>query len=218
MKAVLLSGVLILISMLSGCGQTVADHNKSTVIMDKKLEVATFAGGCFWCVESGFEKLPGVKEVISGYSGGNVENPSYTQVSAGNTGHIEAVQVYYDPKAISYQQLLEALWRQTNPTDNGGQFSDRGEQYRTGIFYHSEQQRVEAEKSRAVLDRSGRFSKPVLTELHSFTKFWPAEDYHQDYYRKNPIRYKFYRYNSGRDQFLEKTWGDELHGTSTEKK
>jgi len=211
MKYLALYGSLALLPVISGCSDLMAEKTPVINPMDKTLEVATFAGGCFWCIESGFEKLDGVKEVVSGYTGGDVEAPTYKQVSSGTSGHIEAVQVYYDPKAISYSQLLDSLWRQTNPTDNGGQFVDRGEQYRTGIFYHSEQQRMEAEKSKAILNNSGKFAKPVLTELHPLKKFWPAEEYHQDYYKKNPIRYKLYRYNSGRDQFLEKTWGDELH-------
>lgn len=218
MKPFHISGLLILVPLLYGLGKSVADEAIPVVEKDNSVEVATFAGGCFWCVESGFEKLPGVKEVVSGYTGGKMDNPNYKQVSAGQTGHVEAVQVYYDPKVISYRQLLDSLWRQTNPTDNGGQFVDRGKQYRTGIFYHDELQRAEAERSREALDKSGRYNKPVLTEIHPFRKFWPAEDYHQDYHKKNPIRYKFYRYNSGRDQFLEKTWGDELHVTITGKK
>lgn len=205
----LLPGAAALSLILAGCSDSVAEKVTQAQSADKTLEVATFAGGCFWCVESDFEKLDGVKEVISGYSGGQIENPSYKQVSSGVTGHIEVVQVYYDPQRISYGQLLDSLWRQTNPTDNGGQFVDRGEQYRTAIFYHNEQQRMEAERSKMALNDSGRFNKPVVTELLPLKKFWPAEEYHQDYYKKNPVRYKFYRYNSGRDQFLERTWGHE---------
>jgi peptide methionine sulfoxide reductase msrA/msrB len=213
MKSVVMFGALMLLPLMSGCSPSVAEDGGQSSNMDKNLEIATFAGGCFWCVEAGFEKLPGVKKVISGYTGGHVDNPTYKQVSAGTTGHLEAVQVHYDPSAISYRTLLDSLWRQTNPTDNGGQFVDRGEQYRTGIFYHNEQQRAEAEQSRAEVNKSGPFDKPVITEIHPFAKFWPAEAYHQDYYKKNSIRYKFYRYNSGRDQFLEKTWGDDLQLT-----
>jgi len=185
--------------------------------MHKNNELATFAGGCFWCVESGFEKLAGVHEVISGYTGGHLKNPSYEQVSSGGTGHVEVVQVYYDPSVISYEALVESFWRQINPTDNGGQFADRGEQYRPVIFYHDETQREIAEKSRAALDASGRFDSPIATEIKPFEQFYPAEDYHQDYHKKNPLRYKFYRHNSGRDEFLEKTWGDDLSKTSYEK-
>ncbi len=173
--------------------------------------VATFAGGCFWCTESDFEKLVGVKEVISGFSGGHVANPAYEAVSMGTTGHVESVQVYYDPKLISYETLLDAFWRMINPTDNDGQFVDRGEQYRSLIFYHSEEQKQKAEQSRQVLTKSGRYTAPVMTEIRKFEAFYPAEDYHQDYYKKNPVRYNYYRFKSGRDQYLEKTWGDDLH-------
>ena len=173
--------------------------------------VATFAGGCFWCTESDFEKLPGVKEVISGFSGGHVANPSYEDVSNGITGHVESVQVYYDPNLISYETLLDAFWRMINPTDNDGQFVDRGEPYRPLIFYHNEEQKQKAEQSRQVLNKSGRYTAPVITEIRKFEAFYPAEDYHQDYYKKNPVRYNYYRFKSGRDQYLEKTWGDDLH-------
>ena len=174
------------------------------------LSVATFAGGCFWCVESDFEKLPGVHEAVSGFSGGHVANPTYDQVSGGSTGHIESVQVYYDPQVISYEQLLEGFWRQVNPTDNGGQFVDRGEQYRTLIFYHDDEQRQLAELSRQRLNDSKRYDKPVITEIRKLENFYSAEDYHQNYYKKSPLKYKYYRYGSGRDQYLEEIWGDDL--------
>lgn len=173
------------------------------------LEKATFAGGCFWCMVHPFEKLDGVKEVISGYTGGRKENPTYEEVSSGTTGHVEAVQVIYDPAKVSYQKLLDVFWRQIDPTDAGGQFVDRGTQYRSVIFSHTPEQKALAEKSRADLQRSGRFNKPIVTDILPAGKFYRAEEYHQDYYKKNPIRYKFYRYNSGRDQFLKKVWGDE---------
>ena len=216
MRYLSLIGALVLLPIVSGCTETMTKNEKLADYANEGFEVATFAGGCFWCVEAGFEKLDGVEEVVSGYTGGDVENPTYGQVSSGVTGHVEAVQVYYDPEVITYGQLVNSLWRQTNPTDNGGQFYDRGKEYRTGIFYHNEQQRVEAEKSKAALNASGRFDKPVLTELHSFTKFWPAEDYHQDYYKKNPIRYKLYRYRSGRDEFIETIWGDDPYSGNEE--
>ncbi len=174
------------------------------------LKVATFAGGCFWCIESGFEKLPGVADAVSGYTGGHVENPGYKQVSAGTTGHTEAVQVFYDPKVISYDDLLEGFWRQFDPTDGSGSFSDRGTQYRPGIFYNNEQEKMLAEQSIKKLAASGRYDKPIAVEVTPLGAYYNAEDYHQDYYKKNPIRYKYYRYNSGRDQYLEKTWGDDL--------
>lgn len=174
-------------------------------------DIATFAGGCFWCVESRFENLKGVSSVISGYSGGTAKNPTYQQVSSGQTNHFEAIEVHYDPSIISYEDLLDALWQEIDPTDNGGQFVDRGAQYRPAIFYHNRSQQTAAEKSRQELMDSGRFDKPVTTEILAFSAFYPAEDYHQDYSSRNPIRYKYYRYHSGRDQFLEKTWGDDLH-------
>ncbi|MBN0986504.1 peptide-methionine (R)-S-oxide reductase MsrB [Amphritea pacifica] len=180
------------------------------------LKVATFAGGCFWCTEAGFEKLPGVVEAISGYAGGQAINPTYKQVSSGTTGHTESVQVYYDPKVITYAGLLQSLWRQMDPTDGDGSFVDRGNQYRPAVFYHNQQQRLIAEKSMQELAASGRYSKPLATELTPLTRFYPAEEYHQDYYKHNPLRYKYYRFRSGRDQYLEKTWGDDLHPDFTQ--
>lgn len=171
------------------------------------LATATFAGGCFWCVQADFEKVKGVVNVLAGYTGGHVENPTYEEVSSGGTGHVEAVEVFYDPKRVSYDQLLDFFWRHINPTDAGGQFVDRGLQYRSIIFYHNEEQRVAAEKSRRELEKSGRFGKPIVTLILPFSKFYKAEEYHQDYYKKNPIRYHYYRFLSGRDQFLAKVWG-----------
>ena len=183
----------------------------------KNLLKATFAGGCFWCVEADFEKVDGVIEVISGYTGGHKEAPSYEEVSAGTTGHVEAVQVIYDPKIVSYEELLRVFWRHVDPTDPGGQFVDRGAQYRTAIFYHDENQRRLAEKSKEDLGKSGRFGKPVVTEITKLTKFYPAEDYHQDYYETHPIRYKYYRWNSGRDAFLKNAWNDETDKDAKQK-
>jgi peptide methionine sulfoxide reductase msrA/msrB len=178
---------------------------------DPELKVATFAGGCFWCVEADFDKVPGVVKTISGYTGGRVENPTYKQVSGGGTGHLEAVEVHYDPARVSYERLLDAFWRMVNPTDAGGQFVDRGEQYSTAIFYHDEAQKREAEQSKAALAASGRYDQPVITPIKPAETFYVAEDYHQDYHSKSSLRYKYYRYRSGRDQYLEKTWGEELH-------
>lgn len=181
--------------------------------MDKnhdKLKTATFAGGCFWCTESDFEKIEGVIDVQSGYTGGDRPNPTYKEVSAGQTDHAEAVQVQYDPDKITYQELLDVFWRHVDPTDPGGQFVDRGSQYRSAIFYNTEEERKLAEQSKKDLERSGRFNKPVVTEIVKITEFYPAEDYHQDYYKKSPYRYKMYRYGSGRDQFIEKTWSRPL--------
>jgi len=177
---------------------------------EMNLQTATFAGGCFWCTESDFEKVPGVVKVISGYTGGTKENPTYAEVSSGKTGHVEAVQVYYDPTKVTYEELLDYFWKHVDPTDAGGQFVDRGSQYRSVIFYHDEEQKRLAEKSREALSKSGRFNKPIVTEIIRFTKFYEAEDYHQDYYKTHALKYKFYRYKSGRDQFLEKVWGKEM--------
>ncbi|MGO9567537.1 MAG: peptide-methionine (R)-S-oxide reductase MsrB [Desulfomonilaceae bacterium] len=170
-----------------------------------KYEKATFAGGCFWCVQPPFEKLKGVIEVISGYTGGSGEDPTYEDYA--QKGHIEAVEITYDPSIISYRQLLDVFWRQIDPTDAGGQFVDRGPQYRSAIFYQNEEQKGLAEKSKEELAKSGRFDKPIVTEIIKATTFYKAEDYHQDYYKKNPIHYKYYRFRSGRDQYLDKIWG-----------
>ncbi len=175
---------------------------------DNELSKATFAGGCFWCMEPPFERIEGVKEVISGYAGGVADNPTYQQVSSGKTKYVEAVQIIYDPKVVSYDKLLDTFWRQIDPTDNGGQFVDRGYQYTTAIFYHDEKQKEKAVKSRDYWDSTGVFSGPIVTRIEKFTTFYPAEDYHQDYYKKNPLRYKFYRSGSGRDKFLDNTWSD----------
>lgn len=183
-------------------------RGKRTAMSEKqdKFQTATFAGGCFWCVEADFEKVDGVVEVISGYTGGHKENPTYAEVSFGGTGHVEAVQVFYDPSKVSYAELLDVFWRHVDPTDPDGQFVDRGAQYRTAIFYHDEEQKRLAEESKQRLEKSGRFDKPIVTEILKLTKFYQAEDYHQDYYKTHSIRYKFYRFNSGRDQFLKKFW------------
>jgi peptide methionine sulfoxide reductase msrA/msrB len=169
---------------------------------------AVFAGGCFWCTESDFEKVDGVIDAISGYTGGHVKNPTYKQVSSGVTGHLESVKVIYDPSKVSYEQLLDYFWRHVDPTDPGGQFVDRGSQYRSAIFYANETEKRLAEKSKQRLAASGPFDKPIATDILPLGEFYPAEDYHQNYYKKNPIRYHYYRYGSGRDQFLKKTWAD----------
>ncbi len=174
-----------------------------------QLEKAIFAGGCFWCMEPPFEKLDGVKEVISGYTGGHKVKPTYKEVSSDTTGHVEAVEVVYDPSKVSYEKLLDVFWRQVDPTDGGGQFVDRGSSYVTGIFYENEQQKRLAEASKEKLERSGRYDKPIVTPVTKAGPFYRAEEYHQDYYKKNPIRYKFYRYNSGRDKYLDRVWSKE---------
>ena len=170
--------------------------------------LATFAGGCFWCMEPPYDKLPGVSATISGYIGGRKVNPTYQEVSAGTTGHTEAVQVIYDPKKVSYEKLLEVFWVNVDPTVKDRQFCDSGSQYRTGIFYHDEAQRKAAEASRAVLEKSKPFKDPIVTPIEMAGVFYPAEDYHQDYYLKNPVRYKFYRGGCGRDARLRELWGD----------
>ena len=172
-----------------------------------ELAVATFAGGCFWCLEPPFDKIKGVLSTTSGYIGGKEENPTYRQVSSGRTGHTEAVRVLYDPKQVSYATLVNTFWHQIDPTTPNRQFVDRGTQYRTGIFYHSAAQKKEALSSKARLDKAGIFGAPIVTEITPAGDFWPAEEYHQDYYLKNPGKYKYYRYNSGRDQYLERIWG-----------
>ncbi len=173
------------------------------------MEKATFAGGCFWCMTPPFEKLDGVKEVISGYTGGHTVNPTYEDVTSETTGHMESVEIIYDPSKISYEKLLDVFWHQINPTDAGGQFVDRGPSYESAIFYHNEDQKRLAEESKKKIAQSGRFDKPIVTKILPAGPFYPAEGYHQDYWKKNPVRYKFYRYNSGRDQYLEKIWGHE---------
>ncbi|MCF8026115.1 MAG: peptide-methionine (S)-S-oxide reductase MsrA [Desulfobacteraceae bacterium] len=172
----------------------------------ENIETATFAGGCFWCMEPPFERLDGVLSVTSGYAGGSEENPTYEDVAAGKTGHVEAVQIEYDPRTISFDKLLAVYWQQIDPTDTGGSFVDRGPQYRSAIFYHNAAQKQQAEKSRRALAASGLFDKPIATQIRPFTTFYKAEAYHQDYHQKKPLRYKFYRYNSGRDRFIENRW------------
>jgi peptide methionine sulfoxide reductase msrA/msrB len=211
---------VMLMFVISGCQRANSTPQKAGDEMakeEKMFPVATFAGGCFWCTESDFEKLPGVVKVLSGYTGGTKENPTYEEVSSGTTGHVEAIQVYYDPSKITYKELLDFFWKHVDPTDSGGQFVDRGLQYRSVIFYRDEEQKRLAEESKEALSRSGRFKKPVVTEILKLTRFYEAEEYHQDYYKKNPLRYKFYRYNSGRDQFLKNIWGKEMETVQPQK-
>src|SRR3972149_1230081 len=204
---------IILISLAVGCQN--ADSNqqggkKSMKDVKAIVRTATFAGGCFWCVESDFEKVPGVVKVISGYTGGTQDNPTYE--TYGNKGYVEAVQVYYDSSKITYEQLLDVFWKHIDPTDPAGQFADRGKQYRSAIFYHDEEQKGLAGKTKEDLKKNGGYKKPGVTEILKFTKFYEAEAYHQDYYKKNPLRYKYYRHGSGRDQFLEKVWKKDAGG------
>ncbi len=170
------------------------------------LSKATFAGGCFWCMEPPFEKLKGVKSVISGYGGGTKANPTYKDVSSGSTKHREVVQVTYDPKLVSFEKLVKVFWQNIDPTDPNGQFVDQGFQYTSAIYYHDEEQKKISESSIKELNKLKIFKKPIVTKLEKFTTFYPAEDYHQDYYKKSKIKYKFYRFNSGRDKFINKYW------------
>jgi peptide methionine sulfoxide reductase msrA/msrB len=192
--------LLILLLLLPTLG--LADENRQS-------QRAIFAGGCFWCMEPPFEKLEGVSAVISGFTGGHLPEPTYEQVTSGGTGHIEAVEIHFDPQLVTYEQLLHIFWRQINPTDDGGQFIDRGDHYRSAIFYLNDEQRLLAEQSRDELAASGVFSKPIVTDILPTGSFYPAEEYHQDYYQKNPLRYRYYRYGSGRDKFLDQVWGKE---------
>jgi len=171
-------------------------------------KVATFAGGCFWCMEPPFDKLPGVVATISGYTGGTKTNPTYEEVSSGTTGHAESVDVIYDPKKITYEQLLDVFWHNVDPTVKDRQFCDGGSQYRTAIFYNDQEQRQAAEASKAALEKAKPFKAPIVTQIVMASTFYPAEDYHQDYYKKNPVRYQIYRSGCGRDARLKELWGD----------
>lgn len=197
------------------------DHSGKLVEMQNADEQkAMFAGGCFWCMEKPFESLDGVISVISGYAGGATNNPTYKTYASG--GHIEVVEITFNPEKITYQELLDVFWRQIDPTDQGGQFVDRGHAYTSAVFYDNEEQRTLAQSSRDALAESGLFSKPIVTPIVPVVMFYPAEEYHQNYYQKNPIRYKYYRSGSGRDQFLEKVWGEQnsaqQHATTMNKK
>lgn len=172
-----------------------------------ELESAIFAGGCFWCVESDFDKVDGVVSTTSGYSGGHMDHPSYKAVSAGGTGHTEAVKVEFDPQRVSYRQLVDYFWRTIDPTVDDRQFCDRGSQYRAEIFYKNEQQHQAALASKNMVEKDKSFPQPIVTEITKAGEFFPAEDYHQDYYKKNPLRYKYYRYSCGRDKRVEELWG-----------
>ena len=200
-------------------GTTVFAKSEHLKEGDGMSEKATFAGGCFWCMESPFEELDGVIEVVSGYIGGDKENPTYEDVSSGKTGHFEAVQVAYDPSQVVYNDLLDVFWKQIDPTDAGGQFTDRGSQYKTAIFYHNREQRRLAGESKRALERSKKFKKPIATEIIAASTFYMAEDYHQDYYKTCPVRYTTYKRGSGRDTFIKEKWGDTMqHSTEQYKK
>jgi peptide methionine sulfoxide reductase msrA/msrB len=196
--------VAIMASVLSACAVVVGQQPPT--------EVATFAGGCFWCMQPPFEQVSGVRSVVAGYTGGRVANPTYEQVCAGRTGHAEAVQVTFDPAKVTYEKLLDVFWRSIDPTDGNGQFADRGSQYKAAIFYHNEEQKRLAEQSRKQLEDSGRFGKRIKTRILKAELFYPAEEYHQGYYRKNEGQYKAYRKGSGRDAFLLEAWADARSG------
>jgi peptide-methionine (S)-S-oxide reductase len=178
---------------------------------EKHYDTAIFAGGCFWCVESDFDKVTGVVDTTSGYIGGDAPNPTYKQVSAGGTGYLESVRVKFDPSVVSYAELLNDFWHSVDPTDNGGQFCDRGSQYKTAIFYLNDEQKRIAEESKAALEKSKPFSAPIVTDIRPAKTFYPAEEYHQNYYEKNPLRYRYYRFACGRDARVEKLWGKAAH-------
>lgn len=195
----LLPPLLLLAGLLSAAAQAATAEGEAEAI---------FAGGCFWCMEGPFDDLDGVKSTTSGYTGGHLENPTYKQVSAGSSGHAEALRVVYDPKKVSYDKLLEVFWVNVDPTDAGGQFCDRGNQYRSEIFVVDDAQRSAAEASLTKLKQDKPFKQPIVTTISDASTFYPAEHYHQDYYQKNPLRYRYYRYACGRDARLEEVWGD----------
>lgn len=209
MKRITISLLTLLVAIPIGLSFFSQASTHSTATHAEHEQIATLAGGCFWCTESDMEKLDGVVDVVSGYSGGDIDNPTYKQVSSGTTGHIEVIQVTYDDDKLSYEQVLDHFFRHIDPTDDGGSFVDRGNQYRPAIFYHDAQQKQIAERFMQEIDQAGIFHKPLKTELIAFKKFWPAEEYHQDYYKKSSLRYKYYRYASGRDQYLDQVFGDD---------
>ena len=199
--------------LLIGAGQmSFAQNDSQEAKADgPKLEAATFAGGCFWCMQPPYDKLKGVISTTVGFTGGQKENPTYEEVSSGTTGHCEAVEIVFNPQIVSYAQLLDLFWYSIDPTTPQGQFNDIGPQYRTAIFYHTPEQKRLALASKETLEKSGRYRKPITTEIAAASKFYPAEEYHQQYYRKNPLLYNAYRANSGRDQYLKKIWGKDYH-------
>jgi peptide methionine sulfoxide reductase msrA/msrB len=201
MKILLISIILIVIVAYLASTQMTNQNSQTTI--PKNAKVAYFAGGCFWCMEAAYEELPGVYEVISGYTGGSQANPTYQQVSSGETGHLEAVKVIYDPTKISYKALVDFFWRNADPTDEGGQFADRGSQYTTAIFYSNDQEKQDAEKSKQEVIDSNRFDKPIVTPILPITDFYEAEEEHQDYYKKRVLQYKLYEKGSGRAAYKE---------------
>jgi peptide methionine sulfoxide reductase msrA/msrB len=205
MKRQLIFVLIVLAITLTTLGLPIGEKEKDSF---SESEVATFAGGCFWCMEAAFEAVEGVVESISGYTGGTEVEPTYEEVSRGKTGHLEAVQVYYDPNIVTYSDLLDVYWRNIDPTDDGGQFVDRGNHYKTAIFFHDEAQQMLAEESRMELNDSGRFEEPIVTQIIEFSVFYEAEEYHQDYYKKRVLNYELYSRGSGRKEFIEEYWGE----------
>lgn len=211
MKQVVIAFIVLVLAV--GCQSspdpTEASEAGDRAEEDAELEVATFAGGCFWCMQPPFDELDGVESTVVGYTGGDEPEPTYSQVTGGQTGHVEAVEIRYRPAEVDYEDLLYVFWRSIDPTDDGGQFADRGDHYRTFVFYHDDTQRERAEASRAELGEEGPFEEPIVTEIVEVGEFWIAEEYHQDYYKKNPTHYESYYRGSGRAGFLEETWGEE---------
>jgi len=199
----------VFILYLLATGLSISAENNGSTAAAHDTAVATLAGGCFWCMEPPFDKLEGVISTTSGYTGGHTKNPTYKQTSSGKTGHTEAVQIIYDPGKVSYEKLLDVFWHNIDPTTPNQQFCDRGNQYRSEIFYHNEEQKRLADASKAALNKSKPFKAPIVTQVTQASTFYAAEDYHQDYYKKNPIRYRYYRYGCGRDKRLEQLWGKE---------
>ena len=202
---------LLLLFVIAIIAVKIKKRKEVGIMNQSEIKTAVFAGGCFWCMVSPFDVLDGIKEVKSGYMGGHLDNPKYEDVKTQTSGHYEVVRILYDPSVISYEKLLDAFWRQIDPTDDEGQFQDRGPSYRTAIFYTTEEQRLAAEKSKKELDESGRFPDPVITPILPAATFYDAEDYHQDFYKKSPKEYKLDRTKSGRDEFIKKYWGDEYY-------
>ncbi len=210
MKLVKYALPVFILSLLAMTISTSAEET-SVAATDSNTSVATFAGGCFWCMEGPFDKLEGVVSTTSGYTGGHTKNPTYKQTSTGKTGHTEAVQIVYDPEQVSYEKLLDVFWHNIDPTTPDQQFCDRGSQYRSEIFYHDDEQKQLAEASKTTLNKNKPFSEPIVTQVTRASTFYAAEDYHQDYYKKNPIRYRYYRHGCGRDKRLEQLWGKSEH-------
>jgi peptide methionine sulfoxide reductase msrA/msrB len=197
------AGIIVLVMALAGCSA-----ERENKMASSGLETATFAGGCFWCMEPAFEQLEGVTDVVAGYTGGDKENPTYEEVSTGGTGHFEAVRVTYDPAEVSYGTLLDVFFSSIDPADPGGQFADRGTQYMTAVFYGDEEQKQAAERAIAALERSGKFDQPIAVKILPAAGFYFAEEYHQDYYKKNPVHYGIYKKGSGRDSYIKRLWGE----------